>query len=166
MQILSTGFNDCTERAIQTGDVVAYPVRQGSMMWMELGTVIERTFNSDGRPAIRLSKSDGRRNVMVSNLRNCVIVNCDLDRDEFDGTEECSLCEKENCNSCADAMIEEEEELDRLQDVEDSRTSQYPKDTFLLSELAEEDSPSDADGTMNVEGSIRLNNCYVTIINL
>jgi hypothetical protein len=63
-----TTIVDFTGRTIETGHVVAYPVRRGSQMWLNKLTVTEvrnnsiAGFNNIGRP------------VTIKNLQNVVII--------------------------------------------------------------------------------------------
>jgi hypothetical protein len=139
--------------------MVAYPVRQGSDMWLERGRVTERCTNKRGLPAIRVIKEDGRR-VMVHNLMNVVIVGYEspvVDEDE------------------ARELLEDSEMLGGNGTPPDNIFAQFDRfqidqtdDTFTKSLLDDEPSedPDDDEVVTTIEGSIRLTNCEVTIINL
>lgn len=63
---------DFTKREILVGNRIAYPVRQGSSMWMKTLVVRQITDGPTG-PIVSGTNATGRR-ISVKNLKNCVIV--------------------------------------------------------------------------------------------
>ncbi|MHC4296428.1 MAG: hypothetical protein ACYS7Y_03925 [Planctomycetota bacterium] len=63
---------DFTKREIQVGNRIAYPVRQGSSMWMKTLVVRQITDGPSG-PIVSGTNDRGRR-ISVKNLKNCVII--------------------------------------------------------------------------------------------
>lgn len=62
-------MKDLLNREILIGDIIAYPVRKSSSLWMEHGEV--KQIITSGRHALKLTR-DGRT-VTVFNINNCVI---------------------------------------------------------------------------------------------
>lgn len=63
---------DFTKREIKVGDKIAYPVRQGSRMWLKDLVVRQIATGPDG-PFVAGTNTKGRR-VSVKNLENVVII--------------------------------------------------------------------------------------------
>jgi len=64
---------DFLGRQIKAGDMICYPVRRGSKMWLKKLTV-EAVRDMPQGPCVSGTNDAGRR-VSIYNLGNCVVVN-------------------------------------------------------------------------------------------
>jgi len=63
---------DCLGRYVEVGDIVCYPVRAGSSMWLQVGEVLE-IYWEDGSPRAKIMRDDNRKIVFTSFPRLAVL---------------------------------------------------------------------------------------------
>jgi hypothetical protein len=64
---------DFMGRIIETGDIVCYPVRSGSAMWLNKLTVL--ALRETPRGICISGMNDAGRRISIHKLSNCVVVN-------------------------------------------------------------------------------------------
>jgi hypothetical protein len=71
-EVRPTSAADFLGARIETGQVVVYPVRQGSSMWLKKITV--EAIQDGPRGAVVIGRNDTGRTVRLHELKRCVVV--------------------------------------------------------------------------------------------